>query len=81
MIFTMREPIKKKSLNETPPPIFSINQIKKNTISFDNNDMNSIKKKYEFSGLASPPAAIHNFKKGMLERVNIKTKECGSCGR
>ena len=83
MNFTMKGQVKLKSLNEIPRPTFSINQnqnqMKENTILFDNNDMNSIKTKYESSAPAA--AAIHNFKKGMVERVNIKTKGCGSCGR
>jgi len=91
MNFTMKGQVKLKSLNEIPRPTFSINQnknknqnqnqtqLKENTILFDNNDMNSIKTKYESSAPAA--AAIHNFKKGMVERVNIKTKGCGSCGR
>ena len=88
MNFTMKGPVKLKSLNEIPRPTFSINQnqnqnqnqnlLKENTILFDSNDMNSIKTKYEIS---APIAAVHNFKKGMVERVNIKTKGCGSCGR
>jgi hypothetical protein len=80
-VFSVDTPTPAGTQTNTPTGTNTITIVNSNNIALGNdNDMNAIKKKYERQSRDIQPF-IHTMKKGIVERANVKTGECGSCGR